>query len=150
MADRLVRPASVDTPGLSHRQNNDFFLKTSPVNSLLTAGSGHCPSKLHLGSPLIPASAAVPVHSAGKENWSGRGQPGGREDGVVHTSLSRGACPMPSQSCLQPSWNPHQLPHGWGHRGGPAVPSPSMEAPPHRSCSWSGSCGGESGRPGGL
>lgn len=37
---------------------------------------------------------------------------------------------MPSQSCLQPSWNPHQLPHGWGHRGGPAVPSPSTKAPP--------------------
>lgn len=50
-----MRPASVDTPGLSHRHNNDFFLKTSPVNSLFTAGSGHCPSKLHLGtsSPFL-------------------------------------------------------------------------------------------------
>lgn len=24
---------------------------------------------------------------------------------------------MLSQSCLQPNWSPHQLPHGWGHRG---------------------------------
>lgn len=24
---------------------------------------------------------------------------------------------MWSQSCLQPNWSPHQLPHGWGHRG---------------------------------
>lgn len=37
---------------------------------------------------------------------------------------------MPSQSCLQPNRNPHQLPHGWGHRGGPAVPSPSTKSPP--------------------
>lgn len=55
---------------------------------------------------------------------------------------------MPSQGCLQPNWSPHQLPHGWGHRGGPEVPSPSTKAP-HRSCSCSGSRGGESGRPGG-
>lgn len=37
---------------------------------------------------------------------------------------------MPSQSCLQPSWSPHQLPHGWGHGGGTEVPSPSTKAPP--------------------
>lgn len=37
---------------------------------------------------------------------------------------------MPSQSCLQPSWSPHQLPHGWGHGGGTEAPSPSTKAPP--------------------
>lgn len=36
---------------------------------------------------------------------------------------------MLSQSCLQPNWSPHQLPHGWGHRGH-GVPCPSPKAPP--------------------
>lgn len=36
---------------------------------------------------------------------------------------------MWSQSCLQPNWSPHQLPHGWGHRGH-GVPCPSPKAPP--------------------
>lgn len=31
---------------------------------------------------------------------------------------------MLSQSCLQPSWSPPQLPRGWGHRGSTAVPGP--------------------------
>lgn len=35
---------------------------------------------------------------------------------------------MLSQSCLQPNWSPHQLPHGWGHRGH-GVPCPSPKAP---------------------
>lgn len=36
---------------------------------------------------------------------------------------------MLSQSCLQPSWSPYQLPHSWGHRGSTAVPSPSAKPP---------------------
>lgn len=40
--EMLVWWATVKTPGQSHRQNNYFFLKTSPVNSLLWVGSGNC------------------------------------------------------------------------------------------------------------
>lgn len=37
---------------------------------------------------------------------------------------------MLSQSCLQPNWSSHQLPHGWEHRRSTAVSSPSTKAPP--------------------
>lgn len=40
--EMLVWWATVKTPGQSHRQKNYFFLKTSPVNSLLWVGSGNC------------------------------------------------------------------------------------------------------------
>lgn len=54
----------MDPPGLSHRQDNDFFLKTSPVESLLQVGSG---SFLSLTWDLLfPVSAAVPIHPARK------------------------------------------------------------------------------------
>lgn len=33
--EMLVLLGTVKTPGLSHRRNNDFFLETSSVNSLL-------------------------------------------------------------------------------------------------------------------
>lgn len=39
--EMLVLLGTVKTPGLSHRQNNDFFLETSSVNSLLGVGSGN-------------------------------------------------------------------------------------------------------------
>lgn len=139
----------MDTPGLLHRQNNDFLLKTSPVNSLLRAGSSNFRS--FTWDLLFPVSAAVPNHTARKRTVPRETSQVAKTTMCFTLACQRSACPMVSQSCLQPNWSPHQLPHGWGHRRSTAAPSPSTKATPHPhpcSCSLSWSHREGSSRPG--
>lgn len=136
-------PQWTHTLGLSHRQNNDFFLKTSPVNSVCRVGS--CKFLGFIWDLLsFLCQQLSPSTQAGRGLFPER--PAGWPRGLFHTSLSRSVCSMLPQSCLQLTRTPHQLPRGWGHRGGKAGPSHTQRHP-YCSCSLSWGHGGGSNRP---
>lgn len=129
-----VRRATVDTPGLLRRRNNFFLSENLPSEFSAQSWLQQFP-KLHLGPPAPPTplflcqqlSSHLP---AGQERSAPR-EASQVAETVFHTSLSRSACPVLSQSCPQPSWSPPQLPHGWGHRGSTAAPS-QVQSPPQQ------------------
>lgn len=104
----------VDTPGHSHRQNNGVFLKTSPVSSLLRAGSSNFLSLTwDLLSLLCQQLSPPPARRTAPSKASQAAK------AVFHTRLSE-ACPKLSQGCQQPSWSAAScLPAGdTGQHGG--------------------------------
>lgn len=115
----------MDTPGRSHRQNNGVFLKTSPVSSLLRAGSSDFLSLAwdllsFLCEQLSPPPARRSAPSETRQVVKA----------VFHTHLSE-ACPELSQGGQQPSWSPAScLPAG---DTGERFPAPVQS--PHCSCS---------------
>lgn len=120
----------VVTPGRSHGQNNGVFLKTSPVSSLLRAGSSDFLSLAwdllsFLCQQLSPSPARRTAPSEASQVAKA----------VFHTHLSE-ACPELSQGCQQPSWSPAScLPAG---DTGAAQRFPAPVQSPRCSCSsWS-------------
>lgn len=137
--------AMVDTPGLSHRQNNDFFLKTPPVNSLLTAGSSSCLSFTwdllsflcqQLSPTTQPGRGLIPEASQVAERtvWCILAC-----QGVPALCRPRAACSPTGvhTSCLTA-----------GNTGEAQQFPAQAQRHPHCSCSFSWSHGGESSRPG--
>lgn len=117
-----------------HRQNNHFLLKTSPVNSVLRAGSGNF---LHFTWDLFffPCQQLSPSTLSGRGLFP-RGRPGGQEDCVFHTRLSTSdlPCAVPQLPAAQMESTPAAS--RLGTQGKPSSSWPRHKAPRTAAGPW--------------